>query len=88
MVYYLRNTINCQCKEVQIMKFYHEESKVAEPEVLVAGGIGAAIAASRSGAKVMLIEKAAAVAAKHRCELKNVDITEVQKILLGNGTEI
>ncbi|MBR2372947.1 MAG: FAD-dependent oxidoreductase, partial [Lentisphaeria bacterium] len=31
---------------------------------------------------------AAAVAVKSRCELKNVDITEVQQILLKNGTEI
>ena len=47
------------------MTFYHEEAKnipvAAETEVLVAGGgpagVGAAIAAARSGAKVMLIEK-------------------------------
>ncbi|MBR2373998.1 MAG: FAD-dependent oxidoreductase, partial [Lentisphaeria bacterium] len=49
------------------MKFYHEESRdipiVAEPDILVAGagpaGIGAAVAAARNGAKVMLIEKGA-----------------------------
>ena len=49
------------------MKFYHEDARdipiIAEPEILVAGagpaGIGAAIAAARSGAKVMLIEKGA-----------------------------
>ena len=47
------------------MKFYHENERdipvVAETDVLVAGagpaGIGAAIAAARCGAKVMLIEK-------------------------------
>lgn len=47
------------------MKFYHEGAKeipiIAETEVLVAGGgpagVGAAIAAARCGAKVMLIEK-------------------------------
>ena len=49
------------------MKFYHEDARdipiIAEPEILVTGagpaGIGAAIAAARSGAKVMLIEKGA-----------------------------
>ena len=47
------------------MKYYHENAKdipiIAEVDVLVAGagpaGIGAAIAAARCGAKVMLIEK-------------------------------
>ena len=49
------------------MKFYHEGAReipiIAEPDILVAGagpaGIGAAIAAARNGAKVMLIEKGA-----------------------------
>ena len=49
------------------MIFYHEDARdipiIAEPEILVAGagpaGIGAAMAAARSGAQVMLIEKGA-----------------------------
>ena len=47
------------------MRYYHEGARdipvVAETEILVAGagpaGIGAAIAAARCGAKVMLVEK-------------------------------
>ena len=51
------------------MKFYEEAARripvIAETDVLVAGGgpagIGAALAAARCGAKVMLIEKGSAL---------------------------